>query len=139
MREVFEEPAERPILEFSEPVRAQLYNALRGPIPKDIKDEIIFYSPIIRTREFIYYEQEFGSYLCPWTTLGPMILDRLMMSAAGLPVTARTEARIEAVQQVAWWWPMRGAVVLTDRPLTLNRDDSTTIVSYADGFEVHRR
>jgi hypothetical protein len=46
-----------------------------------------------------------------------------------------------AVQQNAWWWPMRGAVVFTDRPIVLSRDnlgrlhnESGPAIAYADSY-----
>ena len=47
-------------------------------------------------------------------------------------------------EEAGWWWPMHGAVVLTDRPTTINRDkegrlhsgDGPTL-AYADGYELY--
>jgi hypothetical protein len=49
----------------------------------------------------------------------------------------------EAVRSMGWWWPLQGAVILTERPLLVSRDDEDRLhsetgpaVCYADGWTV---
>jgi hypothetical protein len=63
---------------------------------------------------------------------------------AGLPPSLRLEALADAVARLGWWWPRRGAVVLTDRPTVVARDDQGRLhteagpaLAWADGFSLH--
>jgi hypothetical protein len=54
------------------------------------------------------------------------------------------DALVDAVREVGWWWPLRGAVVLADRPTALHLDpdgrphrDGGPAIEHADGFAVH--
>ena len=58
--------------------------------------------------------------------------------------SARLDALAAAVKEAGWWWPMKGAVVLCDRPTAIHRDprgelhhDSGPAMTYADGYAVH--
>ena len=58
--------------------------------------------------------------------------------------SARLTALAEAQEQVGWWWPMQGAVVLTERPTQLHRDaqgrfhhETGPAVVWADGYTLH--
>ncbi len=63
---------------------------------------------------------------------------------AGLPASPRLDAIAAAIASVDHWWPMRGAVVLTDRPTVIGRDGQGRLhsltgpaLAYADGWAVH--
>ena len=92
-----------------------------------------------------------------WGQLGDQLRDQLdNMSDAywlayytcALPhaelASARLDALAAAVKEAGWWWPMKGAVVLCDRPTAIHRDprgelhhDSGPAMTYADGYAVH--
>ena len=63
---------------------------------------------------------------------------------ADLEASPRLDALATVCEEAGWWWPMHGAVVLTDRPTTINRDkegrlhsgDGPTL-AYADGYELY--
>lgn len=66
----------------------------------------------------------------------------LVASFAGLPPALRTVR--EAVAAISCWWPVSDAVVLTDRPIEVHRDqrhrlhhDTGPAVVYADGHTQH--
>jgi hypothetical protein len=52
------------------------------------------------------------------------------LSLAGLPNSPRLDAVCAACRDVDWWWPMKEAVVLTDRPTAI----SGPAFAYADGY-----
>jgi hypothetical protein len=56
----------------------------------------------------------------------------------------RSGALADAVRALGWWWPLRGAAILTDRPVALHLDrderphrDGGPAIEHADGFAVH--
>ncbi|MFI0349699.1 DUF6745 domain-containing protein [Actinomadura sp. 9N407] len=147
LREVYrEEPVRRLMDSVGIPVEARLWRARRGPVPGDVRQPepraAEGHTVPPASREEVYFEREFGGHIEPWHGLGELVLRRSVVAAAGLPPSARLEALDEAMRQVGWWWPMRGAVVLTDRPVFLKhahegpRVHADTHAVYADGFRV---
>lgn len=74
----------------------------------------------------------------------------LVSMASGLELAGSIMPELDAVcaacLEVDWWWPMDGAVVLTDRPTVINRDargrlhsENAPALTYADGFRVYAR
>jgi hypothetical protein len=62
---------------------------------------------------------------------------------AGLPRSERLDTVSAAVQACGWWWPMQGAVVITDRPTRIERDAQGRLhsqdgpaLAWADGYEL---
>jgi hypothetical protein len=55
------------------------------------------------------------------------------LSLAGLPNSLRLDAVCAACREVDWWWPMKDAVVLTDRPTAISGP------AYADGYSAPPR
>jgi len=56
----------------------------------------------------------------------------------------RLEALADAVAHLGWWWPLRGAAVLTDRPTRIARDQQRRLhaehgpaLAWADGSTLH--
>jgi hypothetical protein len=61
----------------------------------------------------------------------------------GLKCCDRAGGLIKVAQCAGWWWPMRGVVILTERPAELHRDeegrlhaDSGPAVRYPDGWSI---
>ncbi len=53
-------------------------------------------------------------------------------------------AGLNLLSECGWWWPFENAVILTERPISLLRDErfrlhnpSGPAIAYPDGFEVH--
>src|SRR5262245_8094525 len=61
---------------------------------------------------------QFNQWDAPWW----LARDRCGLRVAGLAPSPQLEALADAVASVGWWWPLRGAVVLTDRPTSIARD-----------------
>jgi hypothetical protein len=87
---------------------------------------------------------EHGRQLGPWSEAYWLALYARALDVAGLPASPRLDAVAAAVRAVGWWWPMRGAAVLTDRPVALHRDAQGRLhhpdgpaVAYADGYALH--
>ena len=84
---------------------------------------------------------QLGLELSPWYDAWWLAYYTCALPLAGLENSPRLEALVEANRQVGWWWPMRGAVVLTDRPTVLSRDQQGRLhgengpaLLYADGY-----
>ncbi|BAD56343.1 DUF6745 domain-containing protein [Nocardia farcinica] len=78
-----------------------------------------------------------GRWECGWLSFYAA-LGRL-----GIDVS-RLDGLVEIERSAGWWWPMRDAVVLTDRPSVISRDKDGRLhsaagpaVLYRDGFAVH--
>jgi hypothetical protein len=61
----------------------------------------------------------------------------------GIKEADRLEGLSEVARAAGWWWPFRGAVILTERPRVLGRDDEGRLhsddgpaVAYPDGFSI---
>jgi hypothetical protein len=87
---------------------------------------------------------EHGRQLGPWSEGYWLSLFTRALDIAGLPASPRLGAIADAVREVGWWWPLRGAAVLTDRPTALHLDPQGRLhhptgpaVSYADGYGLH--
>lgn len=86
---------------------------------------------------------QLGRELSPWWDAYWLCYYACALPLAGLDNSA-LDALIEAVRLVGWWWPMTGAVVLTDRPTILTRDEQGRLhsatgpaLAYADGYALH--
>jgi hypothetical protein len=69
---------------------------------------------------------------------------RCALRIAGLEPAPWLEALADAVTSLGMWWPLRGAVVLTDRPTILARDEYGRLhaehgpaLAWADGYGLH--
>ena len=63
--------------------------------------------------------------------------------ATKLPACDRLDGLIRIAQTAGWWWPFRGAVVLTERPTQLHRDPQQRLhhetgpaLQYPDGWGI---
>lgn len=63
--------------------------------------------------------------------------------ACDLAICARLDGLSRVARSAGWWWPMRGAVVLTERPAQLHRDgqarlhhESGPALLYPDGWGI---
>jgi hypothetical protein len=80
----------------------------------------------------------------PWRDAYWAVFYTRAMDIAGLGRPPRLDSMAAAVKAVDCWWPLRGAVVLTDRPTVLCRDgqgrlhrDGGPALTYADGYHGH--
>jgi hypothetical protein len=87
---------------------------------------------------------EHGRQLGAWSEVYWLALFSGARQVTGLRTSIRLDAMADAIRQVGWWWPMRGAAVLTDRPVALRRDAQARLHSaegpalvYADGYALH--
>jgi hypothetical protein len=88
--------------------------------------------------------EQLGKEISPWWESYWIAYYTAALSLAGIDNSPRLDAVAEACRQFGWWWPMKGAVVLTDRPTILCRDDEGRLhaeegpaLAYADGYQVH--
>ena len=57
--------------------------------------------------------------------------------AVGLPGLLEKLAGLLAMSRCGWWWPFKGAVILSDLPTRLEMlDGKLRLIEYADGFRV---
>jgi len=66
------------------------------------------------------------------------------MAALGIQVADRLAGHYRVAASAGWWWPLRGAVVLTERPAALHLDPQGRLhrehgpaVAYRDGWGVY--
>jgi hypothetical protein len=85
------------------------------------------------------YRCGWGQHDGPW--LGWLTFGRYL--GARLEPSGGLDA-LDALCDAGWWWPFEGAVVLTDRPAVLARDERGRLhsengpaMAYADGWGVH--
>jgi hypothetical protein len=84
------------------------------------------------------YRAVYGQHDAGW--LGWVdAFDRLGLHDA----TAPAQGLRRAAKAAGWWWPMRGAVILTERPISITRDDLHRLhsetgpaISYPDGWGI---
>jgi hypothetical protein len=106
-------------------VRAELACQLQGPLRDQLGDQL-------------------GKQLDPWQAASALGVDRCARRIAGLPPSAPLEALAEALASLGWWWPLRDAAVLTDRPTVIATDDHDRLhaddgpaLAWADGYALH--
>jgi hypothetical protein len=76
--------------------------------------------------------------------LGPLsAYDSLKRAAPELTGPERLRGHMQVARSAGWWWPFRGAVILTERPRTLHHDEQGRLhhphgpaLRYPDGFGV---
>jgi hypothetical protein len=79
----------------------------------------------------------------PWRHAYWLAFYELALPIAGLPRSAKLDALANAVTELGWWIPMKGAVVMSPRPVRLGRDargqlhgeDGPALV-YPDGWSL---
>jgi len=87
---------------------------------------------------------QLGANLDPWGDAYWLAYYRTALAAAGLPASERLDTIAAVTASAGWWWPMAGAVVLTERPTVLHVDpqvrmhcDDGPALAYADGYTLH--
>jgi hypothetical protein len=136
-------------LEIDIALAVQLTAHLQAPKPGGAGDfrvyDIIGVSP---DPESVVFWKEFGGYLDPWSTAPILAAFDCAARVIDLPPFPDFTALRAAAGQVARWWPMAEAVVLTDRPVFLDGQwragirpedwnlDEDTVLAYADGYRV---
>jgi hypothetical protein len=118
----------------------QLYDQLGDPLTHQLWGEL-------RVRLGAQLHDQLGSRLSghdPWWQPYWLATYRCALRIAGLEPSPRLDALADAVARLGDWWPLRGAVVLTDRPTILARDaqgrlhaEAGPALAWADGFAVH--
>ena len=103
-------------------VRGQVRDQVRGQVWGQVGDQV----------GYAVWGQHEAGYL-GWCDA--MQLIGVNLDVAGLSTVARN---------AGWWWPMRDAVILTDRPDTLHRDPQGRLhcttgpaLRYRDGWAIH--
>ena len=106
----------------------QLEGQIRGQLAGQIRDQL--------------WDQLAGQ-LNSWSDAYWLAYYACASPQAGLK-SDRLASLAAAVRSCGWWWPMRGAAVLTDRPTLIDRDgqgnlhgESGPALTYADGYACH--
>jgi hypothetical protein len=105
-------------------VWGQVWGQVRGQVRDQVRDQV--------------YKAVYGQHDAGW--LGWVdAFDRLGLHDA----TAPAQGLRRAAKAAGWWWPMRGAVILTERPTSITRDDLHRLhsetgpaISYPDGWGI---
>ena len=87
---------------------------------------------------------QLGRELSPWYDAYWLAYYTCALPLAALENSPRLDALSEANRLCGWWWPMRGAAILTDRPTVLSLDQQTRYhaesgpaLAYADGYTLY--
>lgn len=106
-------------------VRGQLRDQLRGQLWDQLRDPL-------------------GREISSWWDCYWLAYMTAALPFADLESSTRLDALAAACAEVGWWWPMKGAVVLTDRPTVIARDKDGRphcadgpALAYADGYAMH--
>jgi hypothetical protein len=84
------------------------------------------------------YRAGYGQHDAGWLAF----YDFFKMS--GIADAARLDGLYELCASAGWWWPFQGAVIITERPNLLNRDErgrlhseNAPAIRYPDGWAIH--
>jgi len=87
---------------------------------------------------------QWATAVSPWRDAYWAALHVAARAAAALAPSPRLDSMAAAIGAVDHWWPMRGAVVLTDRPTVIARDgqgrlhsETGPALAYSDGWAIH--
>ena len=87
---------------------------------------------------------QWGAAVSPWRDAYWAALHVAARLSAALAPSPRLDSMAMAIGAVDHWWPMRGAVVLTDRPTVIARDGQGRLhsqtgpaLAYSDGWTIH--
>ena len=107
----------------------QLGDQLRGQLGDQLRGQL-------RDQLGVSLDPWFEAYWLGFYTAGRAI--------AGQPPEPCLDALTRACSLLGWWWPQRGAVVLTDRPTIIARDGQGRLhhpdgpaLAWADGYALH--
>jgi hypothetical protein len=120
-----------------EQLGAQLYGQLGNPLRHQLQGQL--------DDELSGQLEDHGwTRLDPWEAACVLAVVRCAVRIAGLRPSPRLEALADAVAHLGWWWPLRGAAILTDRPTRIARDQQGRLhaehgpaLAWADGYTLH--
>jgi hypothetical protein len=115
----------------------QLWDQLRGQLGDQLWDQL---RGQLRDQLRGWIYKSFN----PWSDAYWLALYDLALPIADLPAEPKLTALANAVTELGWWIPMRGAVIMSGRPSTLHRDaagqlhcESGPVLAYPDGWGFH--
>ena len=121
-------------------LEGQLWRQL-GPLRGQVRDR--YWRQLRHTLQPQVEPDQLQDELDVWGDSHWLALYTHALRVAGLPPSPRLDALSAAVASNAWWWPMRGAVVVTDRPTVLACDRGGRLhnadgaaLAWAEGFEL---
>ncbi|MDR3659041.1 MAG: hypothetical protein P4L86_01265 [Mycobacterium sp.] len=153
--QIVNELHERLAYQLGEPLECQLREQLATPFPDDVRNQVI---DRLGRQLSDGLKESFGGQLVIsevgderweelslWRDCAWLVSTACASELAG-SIMPELDAVCAACLEVDWWWPMQGAVVLTDRPTVISRDSRGRLhseyapaLSYADGFRVYAR
>ena len=111
--------------QVSDRVLGQVWGQVRGQVRDQVADHL---------RGAVYGQHDAG-----WLSFYDYF-----HTATGLPGVDKLDGLVRVARSAGWWWPLRGAVILTERHNQLHRDqqgrlhnESGPAVAYPDGWGVH--
>jgi hypothetical protein len=127
---------------------AQLASRLDVPLLRHLRGPLLDsrLHADLRTRLDAEFLSGIWNHLGPWSEGFGLAFHTAALIIARLPANDRLEALTTAMDTVGWWWPMRGAVILTDRPTHLHvglanegggpHGETGPALRYADGYDL---
>jgi hypothetical protein len=86
------------------------------------------------------YKCAYGSHDSEWLGFYEFFLNELKIKDA-----EKLIPQMRLAEQVGWWWPFNGAVVFSEKPIEIHRNDRNQLhnfngssLKYADGFSLYR-
>jgi hypothetical protein len=115
----------------------QVWDQVRDPVWDQVRDQV---------RDQVgdqvgaqVYQAGYGLHDANWLAFFEYFADACELNSA-----RRLKGLNDIAQAAGWWWPFRGAVILTERPVWLARDDRNRLhcedraaIEYSDGWGVH--
>lgn len=121
--------------------KGQLWDHLRDQLRDQIRDQIGDH-PWGELRDQI--RGQLGRELSSWWDCYWIAYLTAALPFADLEASPQLDALAAASAEVGWWWPMKGAVVLTDRPTVIARDKDGRLhcadgpaLAYTDGCSIY--
>jgi hypothetical protein len=106
-------------------VRGQVWDQVRGQVRGQVRDQVYYAA---------CYGQHDAAWLAFYDTFGRF----------GLKAVERLAGHMLTARSAGWWFPFRGAVVMTERPVALHRDEQHRLhradgpaIVYPDGWGVY--
>ena len=129
------------------PLRSQLWGQLGGHLRSHLRSQLWLGGHLrshLRSQLGDQLGDQLGQEISPWWDCYWLACMTCALPLAGLDNSDRLDALADACRLTGWWWPMRGAAVLTDRPTTLRVDQLRRLhcedgpaLAYADGCTLH--
>ena len=117
-------------------VRAQVWDQVRAQVWAQVRDQV--WAQVGDQVWAQVYRAVYGQYEAGWLSWLAFFREQCRPDLA-----AKAKGLDEVARSCGWWWPFENAVILTERPLEIHRDDQNRLhnesgaaLLYPDGTDV---